>query len=233
MLTDAKKKLSAESPKKAFEFAIVIPAQLAAGDDALTHAAEAIKEAERQLKQTDGLDTTEMESRMEQATQALDNGNASQATGLADGVVRTIQAERSAMDDVRRAFKQKKKLLKRFEHRDDKELWKNRITEIEDSADKKEWTHAATLLDRLTSDLDKEGKASEDAKELYEFVTEEWKVLRNQCEAAFIKVDDEERRECEKAISLSKDALDVGKIETCLEQLSHADSLMEKLRRRI
>ena len=233
MLADAKKKLSAESPKKAFEFAIVIPTQLAAGDDALTHAAEAIKEAERQLKQTDGLDTEEMESRMEQANQALDNGNASQATGLADGVVRTIQAERSAMDDVRRAFKQKKKLLKRFEHRDDKEHWENRIAEIEVSADKREWTHAATLLDRLTSDLDKEGKASEDAKELYEFVTEEWKVLRNQCEAAFIKVDDDERRDCEKAISLSKDALDIVKIETCLEQLSQADSLMEKLRRRI
>ena len=233
MLADAKKKLSAESPKKAFEFAIVIPAQLAAGDEALTHAAEAIKEAERQLKQTDGLDTSEMEVRMEQAEKALDAGNASQATGLADGVVRTIQAERSAMDDVRRAFKQKKKLIKRFEHREDKEIWSNRITEIEQSADNKVWTHAATLLDRLTSDLDKEGKASEDAKELYDFVTEEWKVLRNQCEAAFIKVDDDERRDCEKAISLSKDALEVGKIETCLEQLSSADSLMEKLRRRI
>ena len=233
MLADAKKKLSAESPKKAFEFAIVIPAQLAAGDEALTHAAEAIKEAERQLKQTDGLDTSEMEVRMEQAEKALDAGNASQATGLADGVVRTIQAERSAMDDVRRAFKQKKKLIKRFEHREDKKIWSNRITEIEQSADNKAWTHAATLLDRLTSDLDKEGKASEDAKELYDFVTEEWKVLRNQCEAAFIKVDDDERRDCEKAISLSKDALDVGKIETCLEQLSSADSLMEKLRRRI
>ena len=233
MLADAKKKLSAESPKKAFEFAIVIPSQLAAGDDALTHAAEAIKEAERQLKQTDGLDTTEMKSRMEQAGKALDAGNASQATGLADGVVRTIQAERSAMDDVRRAFKQKKKLLKRFEHREDKEVWIKRIMDIEQQADDKAWTHAATLLDRLTSDLDKEGKASEDAKELYDFVTEEWKVLRNQCEAAFIKVDDNERRECEKAISLSKDALDVGKIEACLEQLANADSLMEKLRRRI
>tara|TARA_B100000767_G_C19773881_1_gene541530 strand:- start:596 stop:2356 length:1761 start_codon:yes stop_codon:yes gene_type:complete len=233
MLADAKKKLYAESPKKAFEFAIVIPAQLAAGDDALTHAAEAIKEAERQLKQVDGLDTSDMESRMDVANQALEAGNASQATGLADGVVRTIQAERSAMDDVRRAFKQKKKLIKRFEHREDKEIWANRITEIEESADKKEWTHAATLLDRLTSDLDKEGKASEDAKELLDFVTEEWKVLRNQCEAALIKVDDEERRECEKAISLSKDALDIGGIEQCLQQLSNADSLMEKLRRRI
>ncbi|MBS73432.1 MAG: hypothetical protein CMA91_04185, partial [Euryarchaeota archaeon] len=86
---------------------------------------------------------------------------------------------------------------------------------------------------RLTSDLDKESKASEDAKELLDFVNEEWKVLRNQCEAAFIKVDDKERRECEKAIALAKDALETGKIDQCLNQLSDADSLMEKLRRRI
>ncbi len=233
MLADAKKKLHAESPKKAFEFAIVIPTQLAAGDDALTHAAEAIKEAERQLKQADGLDITEMQTRLDLANQSLDTGNASQATGLADGVARTIQAERSAMDDVRRAFKQKKKLIKRFEHRDDEKSWHERLVAIEKFADKKQWTHAATLLDRLTSDLDSEGKASDDAQELYDFVNEEWKVLRNQCEAAFIKVDDEDRHACEKSIALAKEELDVGRIEKCLEQLSNADSLMEKLRRRI
>ncbi len=233
MLADAKKKLTSESPKRAFEFAIVIPAQLAAGDDALTRAAEAIKEAERQLKQVDGLDTEEMDIRMKLAQEALDSGNASQATGLADGVVRTIHAERSAMDDVRRALKQKKKLTEKFKHREDKEEWEKRLKEINDSADKKSWSHAATLLERLTSDLDKESKASEDAKELFDFVNEEWKVLRNQCEAAFIKVDDKERRECEKAISLAKDAFEVGQIDQCLNQLSAADSLMEKLRRRI
>jgi len=233
MLADAKKKLTSESPKKAFEYAIVIPAQLAAGDDALTRAAESIKEAERQLKQVDGLDTEEMESRMKLAQEALESGNASQATGLADGVVRTIHAERSAMDDVRRALKQKKQLTQKFEHREDKQEWEKRLDQINDAADKKSWTHAATLLERLTSDLDKESQASEDAKELFDFVTEEWKVLRNQCEAAFIKVDDKERRECEKAISLAKDAFEVGQIEQCLNQLSNADSLMEKLRRRI
>jgi len=233
MLADAKKKLTSESPKRAFEFAIVIPAQLAAGDDALTRAAEAIKEAERQLKQVDGLDTEEMDIRMKLAQEALDSGNASQATGLADGVVRTIHAERSAMDDVRRALKQKKKLTEKFKHREDKDEWEKRLKEINDSADKKSWSHAATLLERLTSDLDKESKASEDAKELFDFVNEEWKVLRNQCEAAFIKVDDKERRECEKAISLAKDAFEVGQIDQCLNQLSAADSLMEKLRRRI
>lgn len=233
MLADAKKKLMAESPKKAFEYAIVIPTQLAAGDDALTRAAEAIKEAERQLKQVDGIDTKDMEARMKSAQEALENGNASQATGLADGVVRTIHAERSAMDDVRRALKQKKQLTKKFEHREDKKDWEERLNEINAAADEKSWTHAATLLERLTSDLDKESKASEDAKELLDFVNEEWKVLRNQCEAAFIKVDDKERRECEKAIALAKDALETGKIDQCLNQLSDADSLMEKLRRRI
>ena len=60
MLSDAKKKLAAEAPKKAYEFAVVIPAQLAADDDALGKAAESLKEAHRQLKQTDGLDTKAM-----------------------------------------------------------------------------------------------------------------------------------------------------------------------------
>ena len=156
-----------------------------------------------------------------------------QATGLADGVVRTIQAERSAMDDVRRALKQKKQLTEKFKHREDKAEWEKRLKEINDAADKKSWTHAATLLERLTSDLDKESKASEDAKELFDFVNEEWKVLRNQCEAAFIKVNDKERRDCEKAVSLAKEAFEVGQIEQCLEQLSNADTIMEKLRRRI
>ena len=69
------------------------------------------------------------------------------------------------MDDVRRALK-KKQLTEKFKHREDKAEWEKRLKEINDSADKKSWTHAAALLERLTSDLDKESKASEDAKEL-------------------------------------------------------------------
>ena len=82
MLADAKKKLAAESPKKAFEYAFTIPAQLSAGDDALGRAAEAIKEAERQLAQSDGLDITELKTRLDNASSALDAGNASQAVAL-------------------------------------------------------------------------------------------------------------------------------------------------------
>ena len=233
MLADAKKKLAAESPKKAFEYAFTIPAQLAAGDDALGRAAEAIKEAERQLAQSDGLDITELKARLDNASTALDAGNASQAVGLADGVVRSIKAERVAMDDTRRALRQKKKLVKQFESRQDSDEWQAKLDEIIKAADEKQWTHAATLLDRMTAALDKSGREADEAKELLDFVTEEWKILRNQLEAAMIKADDKERLQCEASVAKAGEELSVGNVESCLENLSAADDLMEKLRRRI
>lgn len=233
MLADAKKKLAAESPKKAFEYAFTIPAQLAAGDDALGRAAEAIKEAERQLAQSDGLDITELKARLDNASTALDAGNASQAVGLADGVVRSIKAERVAMDDTRRALRQKKKLVKQFESRQDSDEWQAKLDEIIKAADERQWTHAATLLDRMTAALDKSGREADEARELLDFVTEEWKILRNQLEAAMIKADDKERLQCEASVAKAGEELSVGNIESCLENLSAADDLMEKLRRRI
>lgn len=233
MLNDAKKKLSSEKPKEAFEYAVVIPQQLAADGDAQSKAEESVNEANRQLKQTDGLDISDMEKRLSKAKEELEKGNASQAMGLADGVVRTIIAERAAMDDVRKALRQRKKLKKQFESRDDSKNWQLKLDEIDAAADEKQWTHAATLLDRMTKELDKEGRASDDALELYDFVMDEWRILRNQCEAAFIKVTDDDRRDCEQAIALAEEALGVGKITECLELLAEADSAMEKLRRRI
>ena len=233
MLADAKKKLAAESPKKAFEYAFTIPAQLAAGDDALGRAAEAIKEAERQLAQSDGLDITELKARLDNASTALDAGNASQAVGLADGVVRSVKAERVAMDDTRRALRQKKKLVKQFESRQDSDEWQAKLDEIIKAADEKQWTHAATLLDRMTAALDKSGREADEARELLDFVTEEWKILRNQLEAAMIKADDKERLQCEASVAKAGEELSVGNVESCLENLSAADDLMEKLRRRI
>ena len=89
------------------------------------------------------------------------------------------------------------------------------------------------LLERMTTDLDKEGRASGEALELYDDVMDEWKVLRNQCEAAGITITDEDRRACEEAIALSEEMLGVSRIEECLQHLSQADAAMERLRRRI
>ena len=89
------------------------------------------------------------------------------------------------------------------------------------------------LLNRLTDELDKTGKELEEATELLNFVSEEWKILRNQLEAAMIKSDDEERVECEASVAKAHDEVAAGNVDQCLAYLSTADDLMEKLRRRI
>jgi len=48
-----------------------------------------------------------------------------------------------------------------------------------------------------------------------------------------IKPDDKERLQCEASVSKAGENLAVGDVESCLENLSIADDLMEKLRRRI
>ena len=233
LLSDARKKLTVEAPREAYEFASVIPQQLLADEDAQGRAFESVKEAQRQLEQTDGLDTTELVQRLQHAEDAIEAGNPSQAIGLADGVVRAIETERSAMDNVRRALKQRKKLIEQYKERDDKEQWDKRLSQLEEAADRKQWSHAKSLLDAMTTDLDNEGQASDEALELYDFVSEEWQVLRNQCDANGISIEDEVRRDCEQAIALAAESLAGGRVEDCLKHLSEADTCMEKLRRRI
>ena len=233
ILSDAKKKLHAEKPKKAYEFAMVIPDQLAASGDAMVVAEEAVSEAAKQLKAADGINKARLEERLESAESELEQGNSSQAKGLADGIVREINSEREAMDDVRRALRQKVHLISRWSDREDAKDWDGRLAEIESSADELEWTHAATLLERLTKDLDAEGKASDEANELLEYVLDEWKILRNQCDASGIQIDDEDRKSAEEAIALASDAHKAGRIDESLESLGLADGFMERLRRRV
>ena len=233
MLAEAKAHLAKEQPKESYEIAIVILPQLEADADAIERAERSVEEAHRSVEQSDGLDTSDMEMRLEQASQALASGNASQAIGLADGVVRTLERERAAMDDVLRALKQKKKLKQRYEGRDDKDRWEAMLVDIVAAADDRIWSHAAMLLEQMTTALDREGHAAEEAKELYDFVAQQWAVLRNQCEAAHIKATDEDRRAVEEAVALAEDHLSVARLEEALEALGVADGAMERLRRRI
>ena len=233
ILSDARKKLNSEKPKKAYEFAMVIPDQLAASSDAMLIAEKSLSEAAKQLKSADGINKDLLAKRLEDAETELENGNHAQAKGLSDGIVREINAEREAMDDVRRALRQKVHLVSKWSDRDDAIEWDSRLEEIESSADNLEWTHAATLLERLTRDLDAEGKASEEARELLEYVLSEWKILRNQCDASSIKIDDEDRKSAEEAIALAEEAHKAGRVDEALESLGFADGFMERLRRRV
>ena len=233
LLKEAKEKLAAEKPQKAYEYATVIPIQLEGADVATDQAEERLAEAARQLKAAEGLDLVVLTSRLEQAEESFAQGNYSLASGLADGVLRELVKEREAMDDVRRALRQKKHLIERWKDRADRELWQSRFSDIESAVDELQWSHAATLLQRLTSDLDSEGKASEEALELLEYVQGEWRILRNQCEASSIGVGDEQRVAAEREVALALEAHQESSIDKALQHLATADGLMEKLKRRV
>ena len=211
IIRDARKQLEREAPKKAFELAVVIPIQL----------------------QADGFDTSDLEHRMEQAELALEAGDTGQAIGLAEGIVRVINVEREAMDSVRRALRQRKKLLERFEGFSDSDKWMLRFTSVQKAADERQWSHAATLLERLTIDLDALGNEQDEADTLLTFVREEWAILRNQCEASNLPPTDEDMKNTDAAIALAADRLKEGQVADALEQLGQADAAMERLRRRV
>jgi hypothetical protein len=197
------------------------------------NAEEAVKEAERILEGVDGLDTSLWDERMSAATTALSKGNHALARGLSDSVVREISSEREAMEDVRRARRQKKKLSVKWADRPDAEEWQARWDELSSAADEKQWSHAATLLKRLVDDLDSETESGEEAEELLQFVKDEWRILRNQLEASGIKIDDEQRRDCEASVGDAESAHGLSDWQDCLEALGKADDLMERLRRRV
>lgn len=233
IVRDAKKQLDREAPKKAFELACVIPIQLQADGDAKERAVEVLGDAAKALKAADGFDTSELEHRLEQAEAALEAGDTGQSIGLAEGVIRVIQVEREAMESVRRALRQRKKITERFSGFADEEEWVTRFKQVQSAADERQWSHAATLLERLTIDLDALGNEQGEAQTLLDFVRQEWSVLRNQCTASSIPVTDEDMKQTEASIALAEERLIGGQVESALEQLGQADASMERLRRRV
>ncbi|MED5497892.1 MAG: hypothetical protein VX872_10060, partial [Candidatus Thermoplasmatota archaeon] len=233
IVRDAKKQLDREAPKKAFELACVIPIQLQADGDAKERAVEVLGDAAKALKAADGFDTSELEHRLEQAEAALEAGDTGQSIGLAEGVIRVIQVEREAMETVRRALRQRKKITERFSGFADEKEWMTRFKQVQSAADDRQWSHAATLLERLTIDLDALGNEHGEAQTLLDFVRQEWSVLRNQCTASSIPVTDEDMKQTEASIALAEERLIGGQVEAALEQLGQADASMERLRRRV
>ena len=233
MLQDAEDALEREEPAEAAELASAIPQQVEAMGEAGEGADESLEEARRALEQAKGIDQDVFSDRIKQAEEALEAGQFSMARGLSDSVIREVTREREAMVEVQKALRQQKKLRARWEGRDDADDWENLLEGIKGARKEKQWSHAATLLERLTNDLDATQAAHSEATELLDFLQGEWRALRNQLESNGIKVDDAERHACEGTIGEAVASLGSGDVEACLAKLGEADTQMEALRRRI
>lgn len=233
LLLQAKEALAKEDCVLALEIATTIPDHVANLGEASEGAEEAYIEAVQVMEESEGLDLKLWNKRLESAKEHLDQGEFSLARGVSDGIIREVKKEREAMGDVQRALRQKKNIQKRWEGHIDADAWEERLKDVAAASKRKSWSHAAALLERLTSDLDALDAASGDANELLTYVQDEWSKLRKKLEAAGIKAIDGERAACEKAVGNADSAYKEGRLEDTLTALGEADGLMEKLRRRV
>ena len=233
LLLQAKEALAQEDCLLALEIATTIPDHVANLGEASEGAQEAYKEAVQVMEESEGIDLKLWNKRLENAKQHLEEGEFSLARGVSDGIIREVRKEREAMGDVQRALRQKKNIQNRWEGHVDADAWEERLKDVGAAAKRKSWSHAAALLDRLTSDLDALDVASGDANELLAYVQDEWTKLRKRLEASGIKAIDGERAACEKAVGDANAAFQEGRLEDTLSSLGEADGLMEKLRRRV
>lgn len=231
-LDEARRLMLRESPEKAHLLASVIPDQVAVEATALEDAEEVVREARRALEASDGLDKAPHEQRLTQAEEALAGGDGRSAAGLAEGVRRSLLVEREAMDVVRRALRQRSTLEGKFSDLEDESEWKERLAEVEEAADARQWTRARRGLEDLTADLEALDRDLGEADQLLAFLQEEWRTLRHRAEAATIGVGDEDRMSVERHLGNAAEAIRKGATGLALQELSSADEAMERLRRR-
>ena len=225
--------MDAENPGDALAIAQAIPGHVENLGEAMEAAIKKVEEATEILSRTDGLDTQIWDEMLANANNALKEGDGSMARGLADSIIREITATEEAKSSMQRALRQRKTLRKRWEGHKKKDEWEERLQNILENTKDGKWRLALEKMDQLTSDLDAMAAAEGDAKELLDFIEEEWKGLRNRLESSGIGPGDEERKSCEASVSNAKDALDSGDVESCLISLGESDELIERLRRRV
>jgi hypothetical protein len=229
----AREALDAEKPEEAIHIASSIPAHLDSLISSTVDAEAQIKEAEVALASVEGTLALRNSDRLAEAKDALANGDASLAKGLADSIVREVRETKDAMQEVQRALRQKKQITAGFSSGGDAGVWQQRLSEIEMSAENGEWKQASELLSILTVDLQGYHSEYKEAEELLNFVQDEWTTLRRRLNSTSIGPDDENRRATEKTVEAANKSLDSGDIQACLTALGKADELLENLRRRI
>ena len=229
----ARNAMENEDPKYALSIVSEVPHQMGQVKELLSRAIGAIGDAENAISLS-GPDTiNDANDRLMEAKEAIKSGNASLAIGLAEGITRSLRRESEAQLTVQRALRQKQSIIDRIPSGDFATQWLEKIGEIESLADSGSWMKASESLNSLTSDLDSLGSRISEAREMLDFISQDWIKLRNRLESTGIGPDNSDRSNTEKALSLAEGSLSDGRIEDCLESIGVADSAMESLRRLI
>ena len=230
-LEEAKKAMTEENPEYALAIVSEIPSQMGDVEGLMERAKKSLEDAENEISSSDSDSIEDLQKRMAEANEALEGGNPSLAIGLSDGVTRSLRGEAAAKTSVQRALRQRKNIEDEIPLGDVGSEWRDRLEMVTSLAESGNWVEANDSMQALTIELESLSSRKREAREMLDFLVDDWSKLRNRLDSSGVSANDEARIETERALSESENSLSEGRIESCLELLGKADSAMEALRR--
>tara|TARA_B100000959_G_scaffold32115_2_gene30581 strand:- start:187 stop:1902 length:1716 start_codon:yes stop_codon:yes gene_type:complete len=230
-LEEAKKAMTEENPEYALAIVSEIPSQMGDVEGLMERAKKSLKDAENEISSSDSDSIDDLQQRLAEANEALEGGNPSLAIGLSDGVTRSLRGEAAAKTSVQRALRQRKSIEDEIPLGDVGSEWRDRLEMVTSLAESGNWVEANDSMQALTIELESLSSRKREAREMLDFLVDDWSKLRNRLDSSGVSANDEARIETERALSESENSLSEGRIESCLELLGKADSAMEALRR--
>ena len=230
-LDEAKKAMAEENPEYALSIVSEIPSQMGDVEGLMQRARKSLDDAESEISSSDSESIVELQQRLDEADEALEGGNPSLAIGLSDGVIRSLREEADAKTSVQRALRQRKSIEDEIPLGDTGSDWRERLDRVKSLAESGNWVEANDFMQALTTELDSQSSRKSEAREMLDFLLDDWSKLRNRLDSSGVSANNELRIETERALSASEKSLSDGSIDSCLELLGKADSAMEALRR--
>jgi hypothetical protein len=230
-LEEAKKAMSEENPEYALAIVSEVPSQMGDVEGLMERARKSLDDAESEISSSDSDSITELQKRLAEANEALEGGNPSLAIGLSDGVSRSLREEAEAKTAVQRALRQRKSIESEIPSGDMGSNWREMLDQATSLAESGSWVEANDLIQNLTREIDSFSSRKREAREMLDFLVDDWRKLRNRLDSSGVPANNEDRLETERSLSESENSLSEGRIDPCLELLGKADSAMEALRR--
>ncbi|MFL2973243.1 MAG: hypothetical protein ACJZ4Q_06145 [Candidatus Thalassarchaeaceae archaeon] len=230
-IEEAKKAMTEENPEYALSIVSEIPSQMGDVEGLMQRARKSLDDAQSEISSSGSESITELQQRLDEANEALEGGNPSLAIGLSDGVTRSLREEADAKTSVQRALRQRKSIEDKIPLGDTGSEWRERLDQVTNLAESGNWVEANDSVQALTTELDSQSSRKSEAREMLDFLVDDWSKLRNRLDSSGVSANNEMRIETERALSASEKSLSDGSIDSCLEFLGKADSAMEALRR--
>ena len=230
-LEEAKKAMTEENPEYALAIVSEIPSQMGDVEGLMQRARKSLDDAENEISSSDSESIAEFQQRLEEANEALEGGNPSLAIGLSEGVTRSLRAEAEAKTAVQRALRQRKSIEDEIPRGEVGSEWSDRLEQVTSLAESGNWVEANDSMQELTTELDSLSSRKSEAREMLDFLVDDWRKLRNRLDSSGVSANNEMRIETERALSESEKSLSEGRIDFSLELLGKADTAMEALRR--